>query len=182
MDKHLDAVKGMVEGLIDELIPIDFHEFKIISWKLITHAKAKQIQSGYVQTIFQEQLFAYALRVDSTGAVACVASSESTYILDIQKDNTKVFLLDELKGTIKEENSFIVMNVGKEFYKVSFTDSANAIITKDEKQLAQIYLGDENTYSDSDRLFTMLYQISEQEQSSVVILVLYVLMKKLIND
>ncbi len=178
----MDAVKGIVEGLVEELIPIDFHEFKIISWKLFAHTNAKQTQSGYIQTIFQEQLFAYALRVYSSGAVACVASSESTYQFDIRKDKTKVFLSDELKGTIKEENSFIVMDIGKELYEVTFTDSSNAIITKDQKQLAQIYLGNGNTYSDSDRLFTMLYQISEQEQSAMVILVLYILMKKLIND
>lgn len=178
-EKHLEFLKKTTGDLIENLIPIDLHELKILAWKLIPHPKVRKVSAGFVQTIFQEKLFAYAAVGNSDDSLVEVVTSEVSYTYERSGDLTKVFLSDVLMGTIEERNALIALDNGKSQYKVNSLGLSKATIYSNEKNLAQVYIGDPtDSFSDSDRLFTMIHNLETEEIENLTILVLYLLLVK----
>jgi len=174
--ENLKKLKAVISDMIDELIPVDIHEIKILSWK--TQPKKKHsILRGYLSTIFQEKMIAYAIEeVNEQEVILHAETTKQAYTLHKEGRNTKVFLSDKLLGTITEYKGFYELETKADFFKAINLGSDCFSIREKDKEIADIVLGNDD-YS-NDRLFKMIHKSEFVENDSFVAFLLYLLLLK----
>jgi len=133
-DVNISKLKSIIATMVDELVPFDIHEFKILSWKLEFTKSAKNITTGYLSTIFQEQLFAFAMIGSEGKRILRVESQQKSFSLFEEEGNTKVFLSEELIGTIGGDNIFTSLD-GNCTYTISQALSDTVTISSKDEEI-----------------------------------------------
>lgn len=174
--ESLKALKEKISSMVDELIPIDIHEIKILSWSTKDLKTKKGISSGYISTIFQERMIAYAMQKNETEQILHAETSKQAYTLHKEGRTTKVFLSDKLIGTITDYKGFYELETRKEFFKAINSGMNTYSIKEKDVEVADVFLG-AGDYS-NDRLFKMIDKPEFLDNDSFIAFLLYLLILK----
>ncbi len=170
-------LKALIGNMMDELIPIDVHEIKILSWATILEKTKKGISSGYLSTIFQEKMVAFTKeKLGSETIILHAETSKQAYTFHKQGNITKVFLSDIELGTIRAYRGFYELKAKGALYKAIHSDSNSVQLNRNDEALADVFLGG-GSYA-SDRLFKMIHQNEFIEDDSFLAFILYLILLK----
>ena len=169
-------LKGVIANMLDELIPIDVHEIKILSWTAILEKAKKGISSGYLSTIFQEKMVAFTKENIGQETIVHAETTKQAYTFHMQGNSTKVFLSDVELGTIKAFKGFYELEAKGAFYKAIHSDANSVQVKRNDEALADLFLGG-GSYA-SDRLFKMIYKNEFIEDDSFLAFLLYLILLK----
>jgi len=172
----LKKLKDLIASKVDDLIPIDIQELKILAWTTTDQKTKKNVTSGYLKTIFQEKLISYAIIRQDKEEVLYAETTKASYTLHKNDRSTKVFLSDKQLGTITAYKGFYELETDKEFYKAIHEGGNTYSLREKDVELADIYLGGED-YS-NDRLFRMIHKDGAVDNEAFVSFLLFLILLK----
>ena len=177
-DDLIDDLADEVSDLEDELIPMDVHEMKILSWQPTPAKRSSKYVRGYLSTIFQEKLIAYARHSNGTTQCLYTTTSEGSYAFLSRGADTKVFLSGKHWGTIHDGKVLRIVD-GQVVCSLSYDTAFRGVILKNGEEIVSFYKGDKEILT--DRFFTMINQLDEADNEHILILSLYVLLFKFVK-
>lgn len=174
--ESLERLKSTIDSLVDELVPFDIHEFKILTWKIDLLKPAKEVQKGYLSTIFQERLFAFVFSEKDGNKILHISSDKDSYTFHTEESSTKVFLSDVLIGTIERDNIFTSLD-GNYTYDFDRSSDETVTISKGGEELAEVYIG-KGDNPVSDRYFKFIHNQEVLDDKNFIAVVIFVILLK----
>jgi len=176
IDTSLNKLKALIADMIDELIPIDIHELKILSWLKVAEKTKKGVTSGYLTTIFQEKVFAYSYENFGDETLLHATTDKTAYTFHKQDRKTKVSHQEQEIGDLISYNGFYELETEEgTVYKAINAGTNSYSIRKNDTELAIVYLGDPDDLS-NDRLFKMIDNSSTLASPEFISVFLYLLL------
>ncbi len=172
-----EKLRGILDQLTENIIPIDIHELKILGWAKKVIKKTRQYESGYLSTIFQEHLISYLLTYSKGGKKYLIAnSSQGAYHFLYKGHKTMVIEAGQEIGEINEQLTYSLKD-GSDEYHVIPSDGQQGIIKKGERELASYNLGPiGQKIAISDRYFNYVNSVNDDEMRHLVALSIYLLL------
>jgi|GEM_PF-3525440 len=173
--KIWDRLMELLEGLASDLIPMEKQELSELSKTAPQTKVNKKITKGFISTIFQEPVLAYAKEQTETSSLYIVAqdAQETTYALR-NLDNHTVLLLDgAVYGTIDAADVVTDHRVAKGqkvFIDCNSYPEYN-VIMMDETPIA--YMDKSGGTSSNERFFPMINEIEKIDSKLIIFLILY---------
>lgn len=185
IERDLEFLKVQLKELKDGLVPIDAEELKILSANPVMknlRKGATGFSKGVLSTIYQEPIFAYALKRYKTEGqlLMLVTTSEAEYRYLYADQKTKVFINGDQVGTISNENKLMSTDgrkkiaelIEKPFEKVN-------VIKKGEDELAYLNRKDADlSQSNLDRAFSLFHTFRKNVEEEVVLMTLHEILFK----
>ncbi len=180
-EEHLAKLKELLSPLKDSLIPYDIHEVKILNWRPVPQKTKGAVHRGFISTIFQEHLFAYAHTTERGVDTLVVSSAAEDYSFFTEEGITKVFLSNDQLGTISADYQFMVMDGAKVLSIIEEHDNNMTINDGKGEEQIKLYFGDQK-FNMSDRLFKMINDHKKLKDPTLVAFILFLMITKNKND
>lgn len=177
MEKRVwGRLQAILKGLTSDLIPIQKEELSELSTATPETKVKKNIWKGFISTIFQEPVLAYAREELAQGGqyIAAQDSEDMLYAVRSLGEEQTVFLLNgQVFGTI-DSSGIVKYESGQKGEKI-FIDCNSYpeynVIMMDETPMA--YMDKLGGTSSSERFFPMINEIEKINPKLMVFLILY---------
>ncbi len=182
IDKDLDTLAENLKELLDGLIPFHNQDFKLLSklpQKQIIRVGLDTIEKGYLSTIYQEPLIAYAIKhYKKKDKISLIAVTElSEYQLLYSKGTTVVYVDGKKIGHISEDYIFTEIGSKATASVDSKVSNEYASVEIDGKVIAHFNDRDQAT-SINDRVFSLFHSFDTDDSPRLISLTLFYILIK----
>jgi hypothetical protein len=184
MKKDVLKLRGEVDKMAADLVPIDKNELDLLSGKLVGQRLKKRIFSrrakGFITSIFDEPLLAYAVRKYPTSSSKTIyyARSRKTELVFIRtRKGVQLYIDGKAVGRLKN-NQILELKENQKLGELVASPSLPEEVRVGNKKVALLN-ADTDSQSVHPRLFRFIGPVSTNEKKLLLALVVY---KLLVNN
>jgi hypothetical protein len=184
LKRDIKLLNQQLKDFLEGLIPFSTDELKLLSAQSITKMSRKGVSiiyKGYLSTIYQEPLFAFAI-INYTSrdqALMIVRSSLHEYRFHFVEDHIVLHYDDNNYGVIEEDGKLFDAE-GK--FVLAYLDynssTQHAVIMAHGSELAHLNLNDADGKPLSERAFSVFHEFVEKDSEKLIFLSLYQILLK----
>ena len=173
-NKTKAKLQSAVEELKEGLVPMEAEELKALARKIQSKVINQSITAGYYNTLFQEPVIAYAVSSEGESTLIVAESDSKAYYIDYDGSNAKVFLENELIGTINEDFHFYISEPKEVLARIDVTSYPQYDVIKIADEPI-VYLNSDSKPNPSshDRLFAMSNGLESADMDILISLTLF---------
>ncbi len=173
MAKDADLMKEDLQIKANDLVELDTEECSLISTSL-TPQKKRKYRSGYVQTIYQEKLFTWAIKTYSNDRfLLVVKSKKDTYSFKMVGQSLKVFKNGQNIGTISIDGVLVCLDGDRIYLTKADSEKSVRTIFRNNQALAYVSAPDKQGRYQLDRYFTLFENKTLKISDGFIAIVLY---------
>lgn len=182
--RDLKMLRKEISYFMEGIVPFSVKELKLLSANSISKVSRRGvsiIQKGYLSTIYQEPLFAYAIKnyPGKDQLLMQVNSKNHEYRFHFNEDHTVLYSNGEIFGIIDIDNRLLDVEGQKELAYIDYyTGHRYAAIYSQGVDLAHLNLNDLDGKPVSERAFSLFHEFKEQDSEKLIFLALYHLLLK----
>ena len=168
----------IVKEFDDGLIPMNIEELQLLSSHPIARLKKRSryiICKGYMATIYQEPLFAFAIkRYRKSGRLLMyVKSDQAHYKFLGENGEVKVYKDEHYRGYITPGGKYYSEKDEEKARIERSTGVTTAAVVSESEEVAYLNLKDEDGLPSSDRAFSMFHEIKTEDADRLTFMALY---------
>lgn len=182
LNRDWKLLKRQIDEFLDGLVPFTTQEFKLLSASPIKKVSRKGlsvIEKGYLSTIYQEALFAYAIKnfPGKDQAIMLVRSKSHVYKFHFKGLDTLLFLDGQAYGFIDEKSVLWNPEGDQEIARIDIAAGGKyAQVQAHGQELAHLNMKDYDGSPISERAFSVFHDFVEQDSDKLCFLALHQLL------